>query len=149
MRWALSTTDEQQVPLTINCWPEDEGDGQMNVNIEYTAARSGMELYDVSIKIPGAARSPRSWPSMGLINTTRSEILDWQLDCADSEETLPGPWNSIFSKKMKERSSPSRPFRSKSLYYDVPISFVESTEGHGGISYSLDKKVTVDSFRIA
>ena len=44
VRWALSTTDEQQVPLTINCWPEDEGDGQMNVNIEYTAARSGMEL---------------------------------------------------------------------------------------------------------
>ena len=34
-------------------------------------------------------------------------------------------------------------------YYDVPISSVESTEGHGGIGYSLDKKVTVDSFRIA
>ena len=40
-------------------------------------------------------------------------------------------------------------FRSKSLYYDAPISSVESTEGHGGIGYSLDKKVTVDSFRIA
>lgn len=35
LRWSLTTTDESQMPLTINCWPEAEGGGQMNVNMEY------------------------------------------------------------------------------------------------------------------
>lgn len=35
LRWSLSTTDESQMPLTINCWPEPEGGGQMNVSMEY------------------------------------------------------------------------------------------------------------------
>ncbi|CAM9915080.1 unnamed protein product, partial [Ectocarpus fasciculatus] len=35
LRWSLNTTDESQMPLTINCWPEPEGGGQMNVSMEY------------------------------------------------------------------------------------------------------------------
>lgn len=35
LRWSLNTTDESQMPLTINCWPEAEGGGQMNVSMEY------------------------------------------------------------------------------------------------------------------
>ena len=150
VRWALSTTDEQQVPLTINCWPEDEGDGQMNVNIEYTAARSGMELYDVSIKIPGCGAQPEIVSVDGThSHDARSEILDWQLDCIDSGNPT-GTLEFNIAQKDEGAFFPIEvSFRSKSLYYDVPISSVESTEGHGSIGYSLDKKVTVDSFRIA
>ena len=36
----------------VNCWPEDEGDGNMNVNIEYTLEKTDMELRDVNIQIP-------------------------------------------------------------------------------------------------
>eukprot|EP00953_Heterococcus_sp_UTEX-ZZ885_P010929 6343-Heterococcus_DN1.PRE.1 len=36
LRWSLTTNDEAAMPLTINCWPEEEGNGVMNVNIEYT-----------------------------------------------------------------------------------------------------------------
>lgn len=39
LRWSLSTTDESQMPLTINCWPEAEGGGQMNVSMEYELVR--------------------------------------------------------------------------------------------------------------
>jgi len=150
VRWALSTTDEQQVPLTINCWPEDEGDGQMNVNIEYTAARSGMELYDVSIKIPGCGAQPEIVAVDGTHqHDARSEILDWQLDCIDGGNPT-GTLEFNIQQKDEGAFFPIEvSFRSKSLYYDVPVSSVESTEGHGGIGYSLDKKVTVDSFRIA
>ena len=136
--------------LTINCWPEDEGDGQMNVNIEYTAARSGMELYEVSIKIPGCGASPEIVSVDGThSHDGRSEILDWQLDCIDGGNPT-GTLEFNIAQKDEGAFFPIEvSFRSKSLYYDVPISSVESTEGHGGIGYSLDKKVTVDSFRIA
>ena len=79
----------------------------------------------------------------------RSEILDWQLDCIDGGNPT-GTLEFNIQQKDEGAFFPIEvSFRSKSLYYDVPISSVESTEGHGGIGYSLDKKVTVDSFRIA
>ncbi|CAN0538005.1 unnamed protein product, partial [Scytosiphon promiscuus] len=42
LRWSLNTTDESQMPLTINCWPEAEGGGQMNVSMEYELVRAGV-----------------------------------------------------------------------------------------------------------
>jgi hypothetical protein len=52
LRWTYKPSDETEVPLTINCWPEEEGDGNMNVNIEYTLENTDMELRDVNIEIP-------------------------------------------------------------------------------------------------
>lgn len=40
LRWSLNTTDESQMPLTINCWPEVEGGGQINVSMEYELVRA-------------------------------------------------------------------------------------------------------------
>jgi len=150
VRWALSTTDEQQVPLTINCWPEDEGDGNMNVNIEYATARSGMELYDVSIKIPGCGAQPEIVNVDGThSHDARNETLDWQIDCIDSGN---GTGTLEFNIAQKDEAAffPIEvSFRSKSLYYDAPVQGVESVEGHGSIGYSLTKNLAVDSFRIA
>lgn len=41
LRWSLNTTEESKLPLTINCWPEPEGGGQMNVNMEYELVSDG------------------------------------------------------------------------------------------------------------
>ena len=109
-----------------------------------------MELYDVSIKIPGCGASPEIVSVDGThSHDARSEILDWQLDCIDGGNPT-GTLEFNIAQKDEGAFFPIEvSFRSKSLYYDVPISSVESTEGHGSIGYSLDKKVTVDSFRIA
>ena len=109
-----------------------------------------MELYDVSIKIPGCGASPEIVSVDGThSHDGRSEILDWQLDCIDGGNPT-GTLEFNIAQKDEGAFFPIEvSFRSKSLYYDVPISSVESTEGHGSIGYSLDKKVTVDSFRIA
>ena len=58
LRWSLSSTDESLVPLSLNCWPEEEGRGKINVNIEYNLNDS-RELLDVAIVIPlGTAEPP-------------------------------------------------------------------------------------------
>merc|ERR1712055_510875 len=41
LKWRLQTTDESAIPLSINCWPSDNGQGGCDVNIsecegEYT-----------------------------------------------------------------------------------------------------------------
>ena len=59
LRWSLSSTEDSLVPLTINCWPEEEGQGKMNVNIEYEL-NGNRELHDVNISIPlGTAEGPQ------------------------------------------------------------------------------------------
>ena len=52
LRWSLSSAAaDSLVPLTLNCWPEEEGQGKMNVNIEYQL-NGDRELHDVDIIIP-------------------------------------------------------------------------------------------------
>ena len=73
VRWSLSTTDEQLVPLTVNCWPEDEGGGVMNVNIEYNMPR------DMELRVCGAGsreagpRPSRARGARGGFPSTRVE----------------------------------------------------------------------------
>lgn len=40
------------MPLQINCWPSEAGDGSCDVNIEYELAHTNLELVDVNIIIP-------------------------------------------------------------------------------------------------
>ena len=40
------------IPLTVNCWPEDDGTGNINVNIDYELLDASLKLEDVVISIP-------------------------------------------------------------------------------------------------
>lgn len=52
LKWRLQGTDENLVPLLINCWPSEAGDGSCDVNIEYELTHQELELADVVIFIP-------------------------------------------------------------------------------------------------
>ena len=58
LRWSLKTQDESMVPLNITCWPEEEGNGKINVSVEYSLDRD-MVLDNVNIVIPlGGSDAP-------------------------------------------------------------------------------------------
>ncbi|CAH0753714.1 unnamed protein product [Bemisia tabaci] len=52
LKWRFQTRDEAAIPLSINCWPSENGQGGCDVNIEYELEHPDMELNDVSITIP-------------------------------------------------------------------------------------------------
>ncbi|KAG8224279.1 hypothetical protein J437_LFUL005085 [Ladona fulva] len=52
LKWRFQTQDESFIPLSINCWPSDNGQGGCDVNIEYELEHEHMELNDVCITIP-------------------------------------------------------------------------------------------------
>jgi hypothetical protein len=149
VRWSLSTTDEALVPLTINCWPEDEGGGVMNVNIEYTLTRA-MELYDVCIKIPGCAASPEIVAIDGThAHDARDDALKWTLDCIDGSNRTGTLEFNVDARDSDAFFPIVVSFQSKSLYYDVPVASVASIEHGTNINYSLNKSLTVDTYQIA
>lgn len=48
----MYSTSDELVPIKVNCWPEEESRGQMNVSIEYTMDIPKLEIHDVKIRIP-------------------------------------------------------------------------------------------------
>uniref|UniRef100_A0A1B6C3S5 Coatomer subunit delta n=1 Tax=Clastoptera arizonana TaxID=38151 RepID=A0A1B6C3S5_9HEMI len=52
LKWRFQSQDDSSVPLSINCWPSENGQGGCDVNIEYELEHSHLELNDVDIYIP-------------------------------------------------------------------------------------------------
>ncbi|KAF4532529.1 hypothetical protein B566_EDAN010821 [Ephemera danica] len=52
LKWRLQTQDESFVPLSINCWPSENGQGGCDVNIEFELEHENLELNDLNITIP-------------------------------------------------------------------------------------------------
>ncbi|BES89365.1 coatomer [Nesidiocoris tenuis] len=52
LKWRYQTQEDSALPLTINCWPSENGQGGCDVNIEYELEHTRLELNDVTINIP-------------------------------------------------------------------------------------------------
>ncbi|MGH0148265.1 UNVERIFIED_CONTAM: hypothetical protein FKN15_046437 [Acipenser sinensis] len=87
LKWRLQSTEESHIPLTINCWPSESGNG-CDVNIEYELQEESLELNDVVITIPvplgvGA-------PVIGDLDgeyrhDSRRNVLEWTLPIIDAK----------------------------------------------------------------
>ena len=81
LKWRLQTTDESCIPLSINCWPSDNGSGGCDVNIEFELENTDLELNDVTIAIPlphGCGTPNVSECEGDYTHDTRKQQLLWQ-----------------------------------------------------------------------
>ncbi|KAH8097459.1 hypothetical protein JL720_350 [Aureococcus anophagefferens] len=132
-------------PVGVVRW----GDGVMNVNVEYELKRP-MELYDVVIRIPGCGNAPEIVSVDGShTHDAKEEVLDWKLDMVDGSNKQGTLEFNINARDADDFFPIAVTFRSKSLYYDAPIASVTAIDGDAPVAYSLNKALTVDSFRIA
>jgi len=87
LKWRYQTKDESEIPLTINCWPSENGHGGCDVNIEYELQNENLELLDViiSIPIPSGSGTPVVGECEGeYVYEPRRNTLLWQLAVVDS-----------------------------------------------------------------
>jgi len=90
LKWRYQTTDEAQIPLTINCWPSENGSGGCDVNIEYELQSKEFELLDViiSIRLPAGGGAPVIAECEGeYLYDHRRNLLLWQLAVVDSSNS--------------------------------------------------------------
>lgn len=85
LRWSYS--GEDAAPITINCWPEEEGSGMMNVNIELELTRKDVVLYDVNILLPlGTTAAPSVKEIDGEYkHDSRAGMMCWHFDQIDAK----------------------------------------------------------------
>jgi len=87
LKWRLQTTDESCIPLSINCWPSDNGQGGCDVNIEFELENTELELNDVTIAIPlphGSGAPSIAECEGDYSHDTRRQQLLWQHTIIDS-----------------------------------------------------------------
>jgi len=90
LKWRFQTQDESAMPLSINCWPSDNGSGGCDVNIEFELEDTSLELNDVviSINIPHGVGSPNIAECDGeYFHDTRKGALLWQHPVIDKDNT--------------------------------------------------------------
>ncbi|CAM9723639.1 unnamed protein product, partial [Phaeothamnion confervicola] len=149
LRWSLSTTDESALPLTINCWPEEEGGGVMNVNIEYQLRRP-MELHDVRIVIPlGTQAAPEIASADGAPrHNPKDSTLVWHLDLIDRSNASGSLEFNVQSRDREAFFPISVHFSSGNLFAGVQVLGVHSTENDAPMQFGYSASLSADSYLI-
>ena len=150
LRWSMSTTSEDQVPISINCWPEPDG-GDMNVNVEFTADKPGVELHDVRIVIPlGTAAPPQVVNcDTGTHRHNRgAEELVWEVDLVDGSNKNASLEFNVAQRDADAFFPIAVSFRSKQMNAGVDVAAVVHAETGAAIQYNVTKSVTTETYKV-
>eukprot|EP00978_Attheya_sp_CCMP212_P004456 scaffold9725_cov45-Attheya_sp.AAC.1 len=149
LRW--SATGEEVAPITVNCWPEDEGSGSMNVNIEFELTRPDMTLNDVNILLPLGTTDPPSMESNDgqYKHDPRSGMLCWHFDVIDANNASGSMEFSIGGSNPDAFFPVQIQFSSQSLLCPVEVGSVQSSTDGSSIPNTLIKSVIPESYQCA
>lgn len=149
LKWTYATNSSDEfVPLKINCWPEEESRGQMNVSIEYSMDVEGIELHDVIIRIPlGTSDAPTILSVDGnhKHSASTNELL-WQIDMIDASNSS-GSLEFNIAQRYSEAFFPiTVQFGSQQLYCNVEVVGVRTASDNAPIMYGLSKGMSSEEY---
>lgn len=150
LKWTHSGTSDELVPLKINCWPEEESRGQMNVSIEYSMDVKGLELHDVRIVIPlgtNAAPTIVSVDGSHKHNSSTGE-LTWSIDLIDSSNTSGSLEFNIQQRNTDAFFPINVNFASQTLYSGVEVVSVNAGGSGAPVVYGLTKSMSSEEYVI-
>lgn len=150
LRW--SYTGDDAAPLSINCWPEDEGSGTINVNIEMELTRPDLVLQDVNILLPLGTTDPPAVENIDGVykHDARSGMMCWHFDQVDAnnnstaslEFTIPGNDTDAFFPVQIG-------FRSETLLCPIQVTSVNNSSNGTVIPNQMTRNFTPESFQCA
>jgi len=150
LRW--SYTGDDAAPLTINCWPEDEGTGTITVNIELELTRRDAVLQDVNILLPLGTTDPPSIENIDgqYKHDPRGGMMCWHFDQVDAKHNSTASMEFRIAGNDVEAFFPIQVgFRSETLM--CPIQVVSITHAANGtpIPHQLIQTFSPDSYQCA
>mmetsp|Transcript_2809 Transcript_2809/g.5784 ORF Transcript_2809/g.5784 Transcript_2809/m.5784 type:complete len:358 (+) Transcript_2809:42-1115(+) len=143
LRWSHSS--EEACPITINCWPEEDG-AAMNLNLEYEA-KPGMVLKNVNVIIPGVHNAPKVISVDGLYkHDSTAGTMVWHNAVVDDnnasgslEFNVEGASSDFFPIHVQ--------FTSDKLFGNIDINGVVGDHGNGGdVKFEMRKNLVPESY---
>ncbi|XP_018323661.1 coatomer subunit delta [Agrilus planipennis] len=150
LRWRLQSNEENLVPLLINCWPSEAGDGSCDVNIEYELAHTNLELTDVNITIPlPIGCNPIVGECDGnYTHESRRNQLIWSLPLIDANNKN----GSLEFSAMKSVPNDFFPlnvvFGSKTPYAAIKVTDVILVDDESPVKFSLETVLNPEKYEI-
>ncbi|EZA57676.1 hypothetical protein DMN91_003227 [Ooceraea biroi] len=150
LKWRFQAQDETALPISINCWPSENGEGGCDVNIEYELEQADIELNDVQINIPlPIGCNPIVSECDGqYTHEARRNTLVWSLPVIDA---------STKSGSMEFSAPSSTPadffplhvsFTSKTPYAKIKVNEVLLVEDESPVKYSVETVFFTDNYEV-
>jgi hypothetical protein len=148
LRWSYN--GEDAAPITINCWPEDEG-GSITVNIEMELTRKDLVLYDVNILLPlGSTETPVVENIDGVYkHDARSGMMCWHFDQVDASNSTGSLEFSIPGHDPDAFFPVQIGFRSETLLCPVQVASVTNSSNGTAIPHQLSQSFAPESYQCA
>lgn len=149
LRWSYG--GEDAAPITINCWPEDEGSGMINVNIEMEMTRTDLVLQDVNILLPlGTTEAPHIESIDGQYkHDPRAGMMCWHFDVLDSNTTTGSLEFSIPGNNPDVFFPIQIGFRSETLLCPITLTGITNNKTGAPIPNQMTKAFIPDSYQCA
>lgn len=150
LKWRYQTQDETAIPLTINCWPSENGEGGCDVNIEYELEHTRLELQDVSIQIPlpmGVAPTVAECDG-DYHHDSRKNLLQWNLPIVDSSNKSGTLEFSIPSSIPGDFFPVQVTFSSKIPYAELQIQQVLLVDDEQATKFSSETILYTDKYEV-
>jgi len=148
LRWSYGSDDA--APLTVNCWPEDEG-GSINVNIEYELTRDDVVLTDVNILLPlGTTDAPVIESIDGQYkHDPAAGMMCWHFDVVDSDHSTGAMEFSIPGANPDAFFPVQILFKSEKLLCPIDVTGVTSSANGTTIPNNMVKRFVPDTYQCA
>jgi len=148
LKWSYN--GEDAAPLTINCWPDDEGTGSINVNLEFQLNRPDMILTDVNILVPLGTTDP---PVIDEIDgqykhDPNTGMMCWHHDVIDASNSSGSLEFSIGGDDADVFFPVQVMFKSQSFLCPIEVTGVSSVSTGASIPNDIIKNVGLDSYAI-
>lgn len=149
LKWRLLLGSEEDLPITLNCWPNESADGCV-VNIEYTLQAEDMTLNNVKIIIPlPPATVPVVSECEGTYEYVKSKSqLVWSLALIDESSktgtlefsTPNGQADHFFPVNMR--------FSSSDLFCKLLVESVQQMDSQEAVQYSSETRLYTEKFEV-
>lgn len=150
LRWSLSN-EESIAPLSINCWPEDEGNGSINVNVEMELTNTDVVLSDVNIVFPLGTVDPPVIESIDGVykHDPRNGMICWHFDTIDANNSTGSLEFRIAGNDTEVFFPVQVGFRSETLLCPINIMGITHTQNNTVIPNQLTKNFGPEAYNIA
>ncbi|XP_059173224.1 coatomer subunit delta-like [Physella acuta] len=146
LKWRFQTQDENNMPLSINCWPNENGE----VNIEYELEQDNMELEDVQINIPcpsGAGAPVVNECDGDHQYDSHKKTLYWRLPFIDASNKT-GSMEFTIKGHPEDFFPISVSFVSKRSYCDIIVNEVQQIDSGAPEKFSSEIVFFVEKYEI-
>jgi len=150
LRWSANNDDA--APISINCWPEDEGNGRIVVSIEMELTRPDLVLNDVNILLPLGTQNPPAIESIDgeFKHDPTAGMMCWHFDTVSGSENSTGSLEFSVDGNNPEVFFPVQiGFRSETLLCPIQITGITNAASGAPIPNNTTKQFTPETYQVA